>query len=263
MKSNQTNVFSHVNPSHPSGDISSQTVLVVGASGATGRWAVKILLDRGLHVRAIVRDHEKIPLELRKYSRLTIIRAAVLEIAEEELTQHMKDCFAVLSFLGHNLSFKGIFGAPRFLVTEAVRRICLAIKNNQPAQPVRFVLMNTAGNSNQDIPEKTSFPHRCVIGLIRLLLPPHRDNEQAADYLRKQISPMDRFVQWTVVRPDTLINENEVSLYDVYPSPSRSAIFNPGKTSRINVAHFMTELVLNDETWKTWKGQMPVIYNQK
>lgn len=29
----------------------------------------------------------------------------------------------------------------------------------------------------------------------------------------------------------------------VHPSPTRSAVFNPGRTSRINVAHFMADLV--------------------
>ena len=37
------------------------TVLVVGASGATGRLLVKQLLDRGLKVKAIVRAPDKLP----------------------------------------------------------------------------------------------------------------------------------------------------------------------------------------------------------
>jgi hypothetical protein len=62
------------------------------------------------------------------------------------------------------------------------------------------------------------------------------------------------------VRPDTLINEDEVTEYEVHPSPTRSAIFDAGKTSRINVGHFMAELITDDELWNRWKGQMPVIY---
>jgi hypothetical protein len=48
----------------------------------------------------------------------------------------------------------------------------------------------------------------------------------------------------------------------VYPSPIRSAIFDAGQTSRINVGHFMAELITNDDTWQQWHGQMPVIYNE-
>ena len=65
-----------------------------------------------------------------------------------------------------------------------------------------------------------------------------------------------------VVRPDSLIDEIIVTDYEVFPSPTRSAIFNSGTTSRINVGHFMMDLVLDRDTWQRWKGKMPVIYNK-
>ncbi|WP_262887982.1 SDR family oxidoreductase [Draconibacterium halophilum] len=68
-------------------------------------------------------------------------------------------------------------------------------------------------------------------------------------------------VVWTAVRPDDLIDENEVTPYEIHPSPTRSALFNAGKVSRINVAHFMAELITDNDTWNKWKGQMPVIYS--
>lgn len=100
------------------------------------------------------------------------------------------------------------------------------------------------------------------MGLIRKILPPHVDNEKAADFLRMDMGQDDKEVEWAVVRPDTLINEDRVTDYDAHPSPIRSAIFNAGKTSRINVAHFMSELITVDDTWSRWKGRMPVIYNK-
>lgn len=238
------------------------TVLVVGASGATGRLLVKQLLNRGRHVKAIVRSPDKLPEEIRSHENLSVIQAAVLDLTDAEMAQHVKGCEAVASCLGHNLNLKGIYGQPRLLVTEATRRLCNAIKANQPNKPVRFVLMNTTGNSNRDIPESVSLAQSCVIGLIRWLLPPHRDNEQAADYLRVQIGPNDGAIEWAAVRPDTLIDEREVTEYAVYASPTRSALFDPGKTSRINVGHFMATLMTDDALWNKWKGQMPVIYNK-
>jgi hypothetical protein len=64
------------------------------------------------------------------------------------------------------------------------------------------------------------------------------------------------------VRPDALINENAVSEYELYASPTRSTLFNPGKTSRINVGNFMARLLVEDDLWNMWKGKMPVIYNK-
>ncbi len=109
--------------------------------------------------------------------------------------------------------------------------------------------MNTAGNSNRDLHEPISFGQKCVIGLLRLLLPPHVDNEQAADHMRTKIGQNDGAIEWAAVRPDNLINENEVTEYEVHSSPIRSAIFDAGSTSRINVGHFMAVLITNDDMW--------------
>ena len=73
----------------------------------------------------------------------------------------------------------------------------------------------------------------------------------------------DKVVEWVVVRPDGLIDENEVSKYTAHPSPTRSAIFNDGKVSRVNVAAFMNKLITDQNLWEKWKGQMPVIYNKE
>ncbi len=238
------------------------TTLVVGASGATGRLLVQQLLQRGEHVRVIVRSKESLPEEIASSDAVSIIQASVLDLSDEEMIRHVGGCDAIASCLGHNLSFKGMFLPPRRLVTDATRRLCNAVKANEPLYPVKFVLMNTTGNRNRDLNEQISTRQKFVIGLIRLLLPPHADNEDAAEYLRTQIGQNDDTIQWAVVRPDSLIDEAEPTEISVQPSPTRSAIFDPGKTSRINVACFMADLICDEEVWRQWKGKMPVIYNK-
>jgi len=238
------------------------TTLVIGASGTTGRLLVEQLLDRGQQVRAIVRSPEALPEVLKNHENLSLIQASILDLSDAEIVQHVEGCDAVASCLGHNLSLKGIYGHPRKLVTDATRRLCKAVKSNKPTKPVRFALMNTTGNSNRDLQETISFAQKCVIGLIRVLVPPHRDNEQAADYLRVNIGRQDGAIEWVVVRPDSLIDEDRVSGYELHVSPTRSAIFDAGRTSRINVGHFMADLITDDDLWNRWQGQMPVIYNK-
>ncbi len=97
--------------------------------------------------------------------------------------------------------------------------------------------------------------------LAAIVVTTHVDNEKAADYLRTQIGQNDPYITWAAVRPDGLINGETVTDYEIYPSPTRSAIFNAGKVSRINVAHFMARLIDDANLWATWKGQMPVIYS--
>jgi len=236
------------------------TVLVVGASGATGRLLVEELLDCGQDVKIIVRSKNNIPESIRNHINVSIIQASILDLSISELNRYVKGCNAIVSCLGHNLSFKGIFGKPRRLVTDATKRLCTAIKVGEPESTVKYILMNTVGNRNRDLNEKISFAERCVIWLLRILLPPHIDNEEAADFLRMGIGQNDNTIKWVVVRPSSLINEEDVSDYKTYTSPTRSAIFNDGKVSRVNVAAFMSKLVTDQNLWEKWKGQMPVIY---
>ncbi|GGZ69897.1 NAD(P)-dependent oxidoreductase [Algibacter mikhailovii] len=237
------------------------TVLVVGASGATGSQLVEQLLIQKNKVKVIVRSPERLPDSWKNNDDLQIITASVLDLSDAEMRTMVTDCDAIASCLGHNLTFKGIYGKPRRLVKDATSRLCNAITANTSKSKTKFVLMNTTGNRNRDLKEPISFAQKCVIGLLRLLLPPHVDNEKAADYLRTEIGQNNTSIEWVAVRPDGLINDEEVSDYEIHKSPTRSAIFNAGKVSRINVGHFMASLINDDHLWGKWKGQMPVIYS--
>lgn len=237
------------------------SVLVVGATGATGRLLVRELLARGQRVKAIVRALDGLPADIRDHSQLSVIQASVLDVSDAEMAQHVAGCTAVASCLGHNLTLKGVFGPPRRLVTDATRRLCEAAQAGRTGRPVRFVLMNTVANRNRGLKERSPLVERGIFGLLRLVLPPQADNEDAAEYLRTRIGKENGAIEWVAVRPDTLIDDDGPTECELHASPIRSPIFNPGKTSRVNVAHFMAELMSNDDAWNRWKGQMPVIYN--
>jgi nucleoside-diphosphate-sugar epimerase len=238
-------------------------VLILGATGTTGKNLVEQLILMGHSVKVIVRPTSNIPNSWIDNNQVTIIKGMISELKVEDMAAHLSDCHALASCLGHRLSFNGIYGKPRRLVTNAVKLSCEAIHSLKPDKPFKFLLMNTTGNRNRDLDEPISLGQKMVIALLRLLLPPHPDNEKAADYLRTQIGQNSSFIEWVAVRPDSLIDEDQVTAYDLHPSPIRSALFNPGKTSRINVGYFMASLISMDELWNKWKGQMPVIYNKE
>lgn len=239
------------------------TTLVVRATGATGSLLVEQLINRDQDVRVIVRSRGRLLDSVKDSPRLAVIEAAISDLTDEKISTHVSGCRVVASCLGHTLSFRGVFGPPRRLVTDAVRRLCLAIKASSPAEPVRFVLMSAAGIRNHDLKEQIPAGQKLIIGLLRGLVPPHADNEAAAAFLRNEIGQIDNEIEWAAVRPDTLIDEAAVSTYNAHASPTRSAIFNAGRTSRINVAHFVAELVTDESLWQRWCGQMPVVYNQE
>lgn len=238
------------------------TTLVVGATGATGKQLVEQLLEMEQKIKVIVRPAGKVPDTWKTNDNISIIKANISEISVEEMMDYVMDCQSVASCLGHNITLKGIYGKPRKLVSDAIKLICMAIQKNSPEKPVRFVLMNTTANRNRDLNEHISIGEKMVMGLIRLLVPPQSDNEKSADFFRVKIGQKNEFIEWVAVRPDTLIDENKVSEYELYTSPVRSALLNPGKTSRINVGNFMSRLIVEDNLWMKWKGQMPVIYNK-
>ncbi len=238
------------------------TILVVGATGATGRLLVNLLLKDGHKVKVIARSPGKLAEAILNNANLTVIPAAVLDLDDAQLRESVRDCDAIASCLGHNMNFRGIYGKPRRLVTDALIRLTNAVKVENSGKVVKYVLMNTTGNRNRDLIEKISFGEKIVFCLVRLLLPPHSDNEKAADFLRHFIGQNDHELEWAVVRPDNLIDSDVVSEREVFCSPVRSAIFDAGQTSRINVARFMADLISDSSLWDQWKGQMPVLYNK-
>jgi putative NADH-flavin reductase len=233
-------------------------VLVLGATGQTGYHVVKQFLENSIQVKAIVRNAEKFK-DNQSDKNLKLFTENILDIEDKRLKEILADVDVVISCLGHNISLKGIFGKPHYLVTEAIKKI---IDNSNDKHPKKIILMNTTACLNTKQKEKFTFGESIIMGIMRSLLPPQRDNERALKYLEEKLNGEDVF-EWIAVRPDTLITQDQVTDYEIFESPQRSPIFNAGKTSRINVAHFIMKLVLNEELWNEWMYKMPVIYNKE
>jgi hypothetical protein len=233
--------------------------LIVGATGMTGGRLVEQLLDKGHRVCAIVRSPSKLSAKVLANLNLEVVEAAVLNLTDDELTTYVRDCDAVVSCLGHVLSFKGMFGEPRKLCTDATRRLCHAIENNDSVKSTKFILMNTVGVCNPDLGERRTGFERALLAVLRHAIPPHKDNETAAGYLHNTVGKCNKRVHWCIVRPDSLVND-EVSPYDIEESPV-TGIFSGRPAARANVARFMVELITNEEIWNKWKFRMPVIMN--
>ena len=234
-------------------------ILVVGATGKTGRPLVEQLLGKNHKVRIIVRSPHKLPADILENPNTTVIEASILDLTDEEMTEHVRDCDAVVSCLGHVMDFKGIFGEPKKLCTDATQRLCKALEKDSLPKPTKFILMNTVGVQNPDLGEKRAWFERGLLILLRHILPPHRDNETAAKYLHDVIGKENKRIEWCSVRPDSLIDA-EVSPYDITESPI-TGILSGRPTARSNVAHLMAELIENEELWSAWKFRMPVIMN--
>lgn len=234
-----------------------QTVLLVGGTGRTGRRVLEQLVARGVAVRAIVRSRRGLPEQLTASPGVTLIEASLLDLPDEALQGHLRGCDAVVSCLGHVMSLRGVLGPPRDLVTRATTRLCRAVEALRPDRPVRFILMSSVSvNRPGRLDTRRGTLERAFLWLLRGLLPPARDNQRAADFLER-LGPASPFVEWAVVRPDTLL-PGEVSAYTLHQGQV-NAIFSPGQTRMANVAHFMCELATSQAAWAAWRGKEPVI----
>ncbi|GAB3478229.1 NAD(P)-binding oxidoreductase [Marinomonas epiphytica] len=237
-------------------------VLLLGGSGATGKLVAQELVSKGASVKMIVRSKQKIEPYLQNSAFVELIEGNVHQLSQQELADHLEGCCSVISCLGHNLTFTGMFGQPRRLVTETLMRTCQAIHQmNHKHRRVKLILMSTTGYQNHEKGEKVSLAHKLVLGLIRLLIPPHSDNEQAAQYLQHIVAYSDMPIEWVCVRPDSLTLTPLPTEYEIHSSPVCDPIFNSRPSSRYNVAHFMVALLTKQTLWEEWKNELPVIYD--
>jgi nucleoside-diphosphate-sugar epimerase len=250
---------------------SALTVLVVGATGATGKHVVAQLLQKHHTVRTIVRSKDRLlsslvdilgAKDMDNYTaQLQITEAAILDLSEEELQKQVEGCDAVVQTLGHNLTFKGMYGAPRKLVTESIQRLTKATEATPNGKKTKVILMGSDGVSHPDksTDDKRPLSERVVLAIIRALVPPHRDNEAAAKYIFADVGTGKTF-EWTVVRPTDLVDADTTSKYVTYAKPI-GGLFGDNTVSRINVAQFMVDLLTSNDLWKTWVYKMPVLHN--
>lgn len=233
-------------------------VLVLGATGATGRLVVKQLINRGIEVKAIVRKDNNVLKDLRNQKFLECVKGNISDFYSDNISELISDCNAVISCLGHNINFRGIFGPPYRLVSKTAANIIEAMQSQ--AIESKFILMSTIAYTNRKIGEVITLGEKVVFWLLELLLPPHKDNMIAAHYLVDKLSTNNN-IGWVAVRPDSLFNKENVSKYEVCDKKRSGALFNPGNTSRINVSNFIAELITNEKLWQEWKYKTPVIYN--
>ena len=232
-------------------------ILVVGATGETGKHLMQTLLNQGHSVTALVRNRQKLPDMPQTRGLLRVIEQDVTSLSKRDLVSLLSDVDGVGICLGYALSFKGVFKQPKLWLTKFVRQLSQAA--SEVPSPVKIVLMNTSGNIYTNHGDKVSLIGRIVLTALYYLLPPHKDNVEAAKALLNH--SQDTYSNACVVRPGSLTDLPEVTQYNTRRINDRCPITGDGKVSRINVADFMAKLLCHNETWDLWENSHPLIYN--
>jgi len=209
----------------PSGDAPRNRptrVLIVGATGGTGRLLVAQALERGYAVTALLRDSSRLQV---KHPQLKVIQGDVLDYASVEAAVGGQD--AVLSALGHKRFFD-----PTRILSEGTRNILRAMEINGVPRLVCETSLGLGDSAGRMGLYFTFF-------VIPVILPLY-----FWDKTRQERLIAEGNVEWVIVRPGMLTNGGKRGSYrhgrDV------GSFLNTVRISRADVADFMLNQLTSD-----------------
>ncbi len=213
-------------------------ILILGATGRTGKLILEESLTQGYEVHCLVRDPKKVK---DNHDHLKIFKGSPERISD--LENALKGCDGILSAL--NISRESDFPwsklrtPPTFLSQVMNNVITLAEKEGVQ----RLVVCSAWGvaETEQDTPFWFNwFIKNSNIGVA------YKDHERQENLLKRS------HLKWTIVRPSGLTNfknkKDVITSYNNHPKPKLTI-------SRKNVAKFMVSTLEN----KDFIGRTPVI----
>jgi len=214
----------------PTSSGSIRRVLVVGASGRTGRELVHQAIERGYQVRAMVRKPERFDI---RHDRLQV---AVADILDEESVERASDgCDAVLCALGH-----GRFLGPSTVLSEGTRHIVRAM---QKSGARRLVCETSLGIGDSAFRMGLYY----TFFVIPVILPFYYWDKTRQERL---ISRSD--VEWVIVRPAVLTSGKRSGR--IQHGFGVGSLLLTRRISRADVAFFMLDQLDTDKYLGTAPG---------
>lgn len=212
-------------------------ILILGATGRTGKYLVTFALQKGYEVTCLVRYPEKVPAQ----NGLTILKGNPINIQDLELA--MKDCDAMISAL--NISRTSDFPwaslrTPKTYLSDVMEKVITVAKKFSVN---RVVICSAWGvlETRKDIP----FWFRWTIDFSNISVA-YKDHERQEKLLE------DSHLNWTIVRPTGLINTQHLqSVKETFQNKPKPSLL----IGRSTVAHYMVESLKNQELF----GQKVVI----
>lgn len=212
-------------PPHPP-----RSVLIVGATGGTGRELVAQALERGYAVTALARDPAKLRID---HPRLTVARGDVLDAAS--VAAAVRDHDAVLCALGHKRYFQ-----PTRILSDGTRNILRAME----ACGVRRLVCETSlgiGDSAGRLGLYYTF------FVIPVILPFY-----FWDKTRQERAIAESDVDWIVVRPGVLTNGRARNR--VIQGPGVGNFLWTVRIARADVASFMLDQLVSNACLRSAPG---------
>jgi len=191
-------------------------VLIIGASRGIGLELVKLALDNGYLVTALVRDPSKLSI---KHDKLRVAKGNILDT--DSISRVMKDQDVVCCTIGINPTFRKVT-----VFSEGVSNVIQEMKKAGVKR-----LISVTGIGAGDSKGHGGFLYDKIVNpLILGTIYKDKDREESI------IKSSD--VDWTIVRPGFLTNGELTENYRVFTDLKG---VTAGKISRKDVAHFILE----------------------
>ena len=205
-------------------------LLIVGATGRTGRALVEQALERGHEVTALVRTPSKLRTQNQ---RLTVTRGDVLDFASVEAAVRGQD--AVLCALGHKRWFY-----PTRILSEGIRNLIRAMGSHSVRRLVCETSLGVADGWWRMGLYYTLF--------VKVFILPFYFNDKARQERLIRGSSLD----WIIVRPGVLTNGPKRGTYR--HGPKVGHWLWTVRISRADVADFMLNQLTDDKYLRTTPG---------
>lgn len=215
-------------------------ILILGATGRTGKWVVQKAIEKGYALNILVRNISKIT----NHTSLTIFEGNPQN--KSDIEKAAKDCNAIISVL--NISRITDFPwaklrTPKTFLSDVMQHI-VSVAKEQKIERVVVCSAWGVAETNLDVP----FWFRWTIKYSNI-------GVAYADHERQEKALMIADLDWTIVRPVGLVNSKKIQevrvSYNNSPAPKLTI-------SRKAVAEFMIEALEDDSLIR----KLPVISKQ-
>jgi len=205
-------------------------ILIIGATGGTGRQLVAQALERGYAVTALVRDPSKVSVD---HPKLTVIQGDVLDASSVDAAMRGQE--AVLSALGHKRYF-----SPTRILSDGTGNILRAMETQGVPRLVCETALGIGDSAGRMGLYYTLF-------VVPVILPFY-----FWDKTRQERRIARSKVEWVIARPGALTNGDKRGRYR-HGLPVGSFLWTV-RISRADVADFMLNQLVSDAYLRTAPG---------